>query len=66
MSEIELEFKTLSGFQADQQRLLLGVRHAGSDSVRPRWNPDVDVDVFVQWRQMILPTQGLQFLFFCL
>ena len=36
VSEIELEFKTLSGFQADQQSLLFQVRHASSDGVRSR------------------------------
>lgn len=69
MSEIELEFKTLSGFQADHQSLLLGVLHAGSDGVGSWRNHDVDIninidigiDVFVRWRQIILPTQRPQF-----
>lgn len=54
MLEIELEFKTLSGFQADHQSLLLGVLHASSNCVCSRGNHDVyvyvdiDIDVFVR------------------
>lgn len=43
VSQTEGEVDTLSGFDADQLSLLLGLRHAGSDGVRPRRNLDEEI-----------------------